>query len=65
MTTMWIFLVVVIQGAVIVLMIFMEKLSAVTDELAIDDFNPYYSTALKRARAAHLRKWGVEVLEGA
>ena len=32
--------------------------------VAIDDFNPYYSTALKRARAAHLRKWGVEVLEG-
>lgn len=31
--------------------------------VAIDDFNPYYSTALKRARAAHLRKWGVEVLE--
>ena len=33
--------------------------------VAVDDFNPYYSTALKRARAAHLRKWGVEVLEGA
>ena len=39
--------------------------TAVAAPVAVDDFNPYYSTALKRARAAHLRKWGVEVLEGA
>ena len=32
--------------------------------LAIDNFNPYYSTSLKRARAALLRKRGVEVVEG-
>ena len=39
MTTMWIFLAVVIQGAVLALMIFMEKLSAVSNnELSIDDF---------------------------
>ena len=32
--------------------------------LAIDNMNPYYSTALKAARAALLRKRGIELIEG-
>ena len=31
--------------------------------IALDSFTPYYSPALKRARAASLRKMGVEVVE--
>jgi len=32
--------------------------------VALDNFNPYYSTALKRARAEQLQLKGIEVVEG-